>query len=525
MLALPLIVLSLQTASAPLQSRIIGASLFKNGYSFVTREVVVPASGEVRVPIRLTLPAQGTFWYVPSDGLTIVSASFEHPEDRLREVHSAIPENPPLNATDLLVNGKGHTVHIELKFDRETQRLGDARPKITGKLTGITPTYLIVTDGLSNQVIPMERVYGFSIDDLEAKDDPSVANLQGTLVFKTTGGAGAIRYVSLERGLTWLPSYRIDLLPNDQYRLTSRALVYNELESFNKANMHFVTGYPNLGNLNLTDPLFRKNLSEFLGLNTTFGVGGGGFGGGQGAAMNQVGNRREAFNFQTFDANPMIMDAGNGRSAEGLYFYELAGFDARIRSTTSAMLFSINGKFDRRYAASAYLGTGQNPIDVLQILKFHNSGDKPLTTGGGAIFSGEDLISQASLNYVPVGGTFEVQTSKAFDIHASSESEVTGRDKDVIKDDPKRIYDATTTKTTYTIENTRDKEVTLEFMVSFSGEIKGTDLNPKIVKNPSGDPTNPSFANLTWNLVLKPRSTVKFSATGRRVEYVRNRQP
>lgn len=527
-----MIALSLALAQTPTpQNRIVAASLFKNGYAFVTREVQVPASGEVRVPVRLTLPAQGTFWYVPSQGLTIVSASFEHPEGRQREVKSAIPATLPRQPGELLAMSKGHTVHIELKFDRETQKLGDAREKVSGKLTAAGDAYVVLTEGTTNRIVPVERIYGFAIDDLAEADDPSVADLQGTLVFKSKGGTGAIRYVSLERGLTWLPSYRIDLLPNDSYRLIGQAIVYNELESISKANLHFVSGYPNLGNLTIVDPLFRKNLSEFLGLSQGGAFGGSGFGGGgrggPGGAqgMNQLGPGANGLAFYAQDADTRIyQEFGSGRAVEGLYFYELAEFDARLRSTTSAMLFTTEGKFDRRYVSAAGIGANQDPLDVFQVLKFKNTGNKPLTTGAGAIFSGDDLVSQASLNVVPVGGSFDIQTSKAFDIRSKAESEIVGRDKDVVKDDAKRIFDAVTIKTTYTIENTKDSEVDFEFTTYFNGELRGADMNPKVSKMTTGDSNNPTNVSLKWALKLKPKSVTRFSATGRRIEFVRPRE-
>src|SRR5690242_7892059 len=54
--------------------KITAVSMFKNGYSFVARETNVPASGEYIVE-EPPMAAHGTFWHLPSDGVSITNTS------------------------------------------------------------------------------------------------------------------------------------------------------------------------------------------------------------------------------------------------------------------------------------------------------------------------------------------------------------------------------------------------------------------------------------------------------------------
>ena len=64
---------TLATAGPTLiEPKIVGASLFKNGYAVIVRELPLPASGEVLIK-QPAGAALGTLWVTASEGVTIDS--------------------------------------------------------------------------------------------------------------------------------------------------------------------------------------------------------------------------------------------------------------------------------------------------------------------------------------------------------------------------------------------------------------------------------------------------------------------
>src|SRR2546423_1003945 len=99
----------------PAQPRIAAVSMFKNGFSFIARETLVPGSGQFVID-EPPQAAHGTFWHLPSDGISILrtaSTTIEQSSDsRVESLGSVISLN----------TGKQVTVDF------------DDQPAVSGKL-------------------------------------------------------------------------------------------------------------------------------------------------------------------------------------------------------------------------------------------------------------------------------------------------------------------------------------------------------------------------------------------------------
>jgi hypothetical protein len=257
-------------------------------------------------------------------------------------------------------------------------------------------------------------------------------------------------------------------------------------------------------------------LASFLGEGYGyFGQGGigGGIGGGMGGGQNMrfdVGfNRgmRDGF-LQTFGR-----DQGEGRSIDGLFFYELKDVDAGEKETTSTQLFTSVGDYDRTYTASSSLHQRTPKVPATTLLKFKNASGKPLTTGAAAVFSKEDLICQGTINYVSAGGSFVIPSNTSPDVYVSVVDEETGRDKASLKVG-NLAYDLVAHRTLLTFTNDRDAEVTLTFQAYTQGEFRGSDIPCEVLRTPTGT-VDKQQVNLTYTLTIKPKSSQKTYVTTR----------
>ena len=91
---------------APLKTKLIVASLFKNGVGFMTREAELPG-GDVKMLVEgLPAPAHGTFWVYPR-GTAVV-------RDLVAFERESSQSMPALSVAELLEANVGETVEVRL---------------------------------------------------------------------------------------------------------------------------------------------------------------------------------------------------------------------------------------------------------------------------------------------------------------------------------------------------------------------------------------------------------------------------
>jgi hypothetical protein len=239
-------------ADTPVKSKIVGVDLFKNGLAVVRREATLAAPGTYTVD-DVPTPVHGTLWLDSTGGAVDVTV-------RMRDVEVPVSEAVPGNLQDDLA-GKTVTVHFK----------GDKRAPVTGTMVKIKPPkgeeaaagaapgrYFVIQSRDGRTYVDQAEVA--SVESGDAGD--KVTRRRAQLVFTLHEGKQAeakgeakvtIRYIA--HGLSWAPSYRVDISDPKTLLLEQRAVVRNELADLADAEVRLISGYPSVQYANVRSPL------------------------------------------------------------------------------------------------------------------------------------------------------------------------------------------------------------------------------------------------------------------------------
>lgn len=250
-------------------------TIFKDGHALVTREGKVAIDGDGNATIgNLPRPVLGTFFpYSPDHRIAEVRAGrkkFATPKTSL-----TIPE--------MLAANIGKSAQIELQYG---EGQGMRMSVISGRLARIPERSGREVDpladdsdadlmpGVKSDLIEIETDHGMALVPMHKivsvifKDSPADRFTEETVkdylqmhLAGMTGGAGAsdrqarVGIMYVERGLRWLPSYRLSIDGNGKAHMTLQATLINDLIDLADVSTNLVIGVPNFQFKDSVDPI------------------------------------------------------------------------------------------------------------------------------------------------------------------------------------------------------------------------------------------------------------------------------
>lgn len=496
-------------------TKIVSASLFKNGYAVVVREAPLDKTGETYVA---TTPAStlGTVWFTTSEGTKLDDVVATDVGGSADAVYSSLDE--------LLQANVGRQVTLALTEGDKV--LGGSR---SGTILSAQGNVVVLrcedtTVAVAKASILSVTAPGEKLDWKKTVDTSSRA-----LRVQSKGPAGGKMFmVSLERGITWAPAYAVDISDPKILKLTAKATLLNDLGDLDGVDVRLVTGFPNVPYSGLLDPLTSgQNLDQFMSTLMAAGTPdrfrGQGASMGSNSMMGQAGGTVNSRDFdQAFTPNP---DAGE--KVEDLFFYHQNAVKLKKGDRGYFALFSFEAPYEHvytwavddavvtvsRYGASpgaAPEGLG----DVWHCLRFKNAGKQPLTTGPASTFKNGELLGQDLMTYISTGAQAEVKVTKALDVRAERSPEEVGREKGAIKrTDGYPIFDLVTIKETLQISNRKNEKIKMCVTRDLTGEVVSTEGSPKVNKTTKGLRDVNTHENVEWNVDVDAGKTVKLVFT------------
>jgi hypothetical protein len=520
------------------QTHLKRVALFKNGFGFFVREGTLSDDRTAVVLGPFAAPAHGTFWVsTPSRAqLAAVIA---------REV--TVPEKIEARTIyELLRANVGREVLLGAPWDGGL---------LTGKILGFAPDRpapMPPPDPYAMDVAPREEniyppgtgymlfqtavgvmaldptQYGritFPSQDIATvlyRDDPQV-QLEATFGQPKAGDWLSVSY--LAKGITWAPSYLIDISEAKQARLSAKAMIINEAEDLDNTHVDLITGFPNLQFADITSPISRKeSLAQFLQAlargparpeevsvvtqNVAYmDVAGGGRGGMRGGGGPMPGYGR----------------AVAGQVAEDLFLYPLQEVDLKKGETGYYPLFTETAPYTEFYewhvpdyiGVEGYYGR-QGQMDEPQVvwhsIRLTNETKVPWTTAPAQLMKDGQIIGQDTLNYTAPTAETVVKITRAVSVHAEQAEVELSREREAV-----RMYgdsfDRVTIKGTLFVTNYKDKLVSVEITKTVSGELKETDPKAADVTLARGLKAMNPVHELTWKVELKPGESREVSYT------------
>jgi hypothetical protein len=494
---------------ADLSVRVTGASLFKNGFSMVTREADV-RPGEW---LWSELPAAslGTFWIVGTGGVRIDQVTFGQQE--------VATERNAANLDEILQANVGRNVRIGLPS-------GDslARQEREGRILSADGQIVVlqVSEG-ETIAIQKPRIQSIASEgSTELLFKVKGAEQRRTLRFRLSGGPGKIQMVGLERGMAWVPAYSLDISDPKTLALTARATVINELTDLNGVELRLVTGFPNVQWSSFTEPLLSgQTLDQFLQMLSGVGARGADF------------SRRESIMTQNA---PAAMGGGmgggftpsdlEGLQAEDLFFYRQHNVQMKRGDRGYFVLFGANSPYEHLYTVEIpdLLGRfegGMPPgasvpepnLDVWHRIQFRNASNQPLTTGTASVYKGGQLIGQDTLNYTSRGGEASVRLTKALDVRTEQSEEEVERKRGVLALPNGVRYDQVTVRGTIVVRNGKADPTPMQVTKDLTGEVTQIDPGAAVSKTVRGLRDVNSRGRIEWKPVVPPGQERKLSYT------------
>ena len=491
---------------APLPVREV--TIFKDGHAFVLQEGEMPvANGEI-VLDDLPVPVLGTFWaYANGAKLNSVTASrqlvsFERNAQSLRDLLQANigaqisvrEDNKRYDATILSVPSGSHGVLLYLSN--------------SGSSTPSPPQIILLQTRDGVRVVPIDSLTDVIFKNALKPSRPG-QEYRNLLRLQLDGAPAraTVGLTYLQRGIRWIPSYRIALDGKGGANVKMQAALVNDLIDLNKVTANLVIGVPSFAFQDSIDPIALQytpqQLSPFFGTdsrnalsNAIQGQFGGGFGG--------SGNYNLARNENVEVSGPEL---GEGTKNEDFFLFPVKNITL---AKGERMIFPI-AQYDLQYQdiftseappappAELYRGFSaeqQKTIadkltqaNVLHKIRLTNTGQQPLTTAPTLIESDGRVLAQTLMTYTATGGRSDLDLAPAVDVTVKRRENETRRTPDALKVDGAN-YQRVDVEGSFTVTSYRDAPLTLELTRQFAGEVDAASDAGAIRKVGVGDDDN-----------------------------------
>ena len=320
----------------------------------------------------------------------------------------------------------------------------------------------------------------------------------------------------LARGITWVPSYRIDLSDEKTARFSAQAQIINELADLQDAHVDLVTGFPNIQFPELPNPVaMSQNLAEFLRSLAA----GRAEGDDRGYMMQQ---RALTFNgnYAPYDNAllPSYAISTNGRTAEDLFLYPLPRVSLKKGETATLSLFSAEMPYRHLYTwkigdhldgdPARPRGDGRSAEEVWHTCRLVNAARMPLTTAAAEFIKDGQFVGQDTCFYTAAGAEASIRINRAMNVQADEAEIEIERKRNAAN-----FYGYDLVKLTGELKarNRLDKPINLEITKELSGELLDKSDSAQDVQTARGlKQVNPKHV-LTWTLELKPAEERKIA--------------
>lgn len=323
-------------------------------------------------------------------------------------------------------------------------------------------------------------------------DKTKSTQLQVKMASPASGKKLTISY--LAKGITWAPSYIVDITKGDKALISAKAAVINEVCDLHDVTIQLVTGFPHLQFADIISPLaLKENLAQFL---QSLLRGQSERGRTDADIISNVMAQRAVFRPAREALMPAYAAAETGKIAEDLFFYPLENVHLAKAETGYFPLFTESVPYkhiyqwdipdyvnqEDRYSYERRRREESEPVEeVWHCLRIRNTMKVPWTTAPAEIIKEGLILGQDTLYYTPTQGETTLKITQAVSVKAEQLEFETERKRDAA-----RLYgyhyDLVTVDGKLSVTNFQPKTITLEITKTLSGEVKSSQPKVKIEK-------------------------------------------
>lgn len=500
-------------AQATLQSLPVKeVTIFKDGHAFVAHEGVVKTDARGHVMLdNLPAPVMGTFWpYARQAGArmtsVVVGNRIVEVDQTAMSVVDLIRANIGKRARLTLSSGPELTCELAPIQTRSSEELARLKPESLGPLPPEAGDMMMVStdDGV-------RPVFVSHIRDVVFLDEPTTTlkhqRVRPLLTMKLAWDGdkpkprAAVGMAYLQKGLRWVPNYRITIDGKGKAIVELQATLLNELADLDDVTVNLVIGVPRFEFDHTVDPIAMRGaiekttaqLSQYFQTNsqTAFAL--------SNSMMTQVSrageHHRRAPAPRPQGAGADAPAIGDAEKSEDLFVFTVEHVTLARGERMVLPITRFELPYEDVYTLDLPIGpppelrrgfNTQQQHQLAQLmhapkfmhkLRLTNDSAFPLTTAPALILRGERLIAQGMMTYTPIGGANDLAMTQAVDLRVETEDEQTDRNADVHRWNG-RAYDRVDMAGRLIATNRLDKPVKIEvrrYLLGFADETGGGD--------------------------------------------------
>ena len=515
-------------------------ALFKNGLGYFTAGAALPGDATSVRFGQLPIPSLGTFWVgcgknVAVRGLytSLEDATEERAAQNVAEFLSAnVGRKMTLYTSakeSAVVTGTLIAVNRPAPPEPLSPYVMEAPQPERNRFRGFSPggRLVIVRADTGTVTVNAGYIVRADIQGGDAKTSCSVPLKRPSLRMELERPAGGERVAVsyLAHGVTWSPSYHIDLSDPKSARLSAKALVINETADWDGVKLELVTGFPNLTFADVNSPIAKsESLANFLNAlergRTEGRRGRGGVMAQQAAIMDNV-----AYFADELRAPDVGYAAARaGRTAEDLFLYPVDNFTLRRNETALVPLFTAEASYkhvyiwkipdlitdENRHQSRQERSDRPPQEEVWHSCRLKNAMKMPWTTAPAQFVKDGQIIGQDICYYTAPGTETTVRINRAMNVLAQQAEMEESRERGVVTYYGYR-YDRVKVKGELRVRSRLKKPADIEITKELSGDV--TETSPQAQDTPLAKGLKEMNVRhkLLWKITLKPGEEKKLT--------------
>lgn len=502
-------------------------SVFKNGSSFFVKEgQVTVENGSCFLEDEVPKAAFGTLWFSASNG-------------EINQVRTHSKTTREVQETKSVFKSSAFGPMLEANLNKRLTLFFHNESSLSGTVEKVDDSYFLFKTGtkwINLKTANLERIE-FSEkpvfpDSVSIQKDTIVKEKQGLMInFSSNSKSQDLGMMYLQKGIGWVPTYSIDLYSEDRAKLRLQAVVSNQAEDFENADLNFVVGVPNFLHQNDVTPLSKSGLQSINQFYNSIPVIGN-------SLVSDFANRGGGRITYGINAESNALQGSNegleGFASEDLFFYNLPNVslkrgesaqfnilrsDIKVQHIYEVQLEenSTDSYYYRQLGVKGDFSFGENfKNKVWHAIKFKNTTNSPLTGGAVMVTNSQDgtprPISQDKITYTPAGAETFLKLTVAPDVSVRDKEKQ--KEVEEVKEQINGYwYNKITVEGEIRIQNYKSKKVNLNIRKKITGELESSNVKWLKSKRVQGYQQQNEITDVCWELTdLQPgeKRTIKY---------------
>lgn len=439
-------------------------AVFKDGYGFFIREGKARLYDGWAMTDFIPKAAAGSFWFYSLE-----------PGTRVSTVRSTGRNEVHFENTGQLMDSLRHKVGVQVK-------IATADAAAEGELIRVLDDMVLIKSGKDVRVVQLA-----DIKSAQVLGNPLLLRVDGKKKFDEV----TVNMGYLQQGISWVPTYTLELISPTEAQITLRATITNGVEDLVGSKVYLVVGVPNFYLKNQMDPLTAHSIGLSVLGNMPAPMLEGGISRSQ-VVSNALQADIGAYGVTNVPASLNIPMEG----LQEMYFYEADVPEVLVGDVVMSTVLDGSVPYRHLFTWNA------DGKEVIHHLVLTNKLASPFTTGPIMILQNGKPLSQDQLLYTPMGAETRVKITQATDMRTDvTEEEIGRKEPERIGD---RVYIQVTSEVTLKINNHRKETADVEVTRSVSGKVLEASGDGRITSRPHPDDALNPVSSVKWTTKVEP---------------------